>query len=142
MNLISAMEYATHADVKKESVVALIKWRNHYCMFNLTYEPEPIDEPPFYNVEYVGGKLNDIYSVEGEYYCGENYAELKEDLLDVVSPDQLKFRVYKLQINTEFMVPFIYHQLLPDLIPDYDDVEDKQFYQQQVDRTLQYINRD
>jgi len=141
MNLQSAMDYARHANTAKESIVCLIKWRKNYCVFNLFYEPEPHDEPPYYCIEYVGGRFQDVHSVEGENYSGENYSELIEDLIEFISPDQLQFQIYQTRVNMDLMIPYIYRELLPDLIPDYEVVDDKSFYQHQVDRTLHYINR-
>ncbi|BFT30351.1 hypothetical protein D210916BOD24_15270 [Alteromonas sp. D210916BOD_24] len=45
---------------------------NNYCVFNLFYEPQPDDEPPYYCIEYVASKFSDVGCVEGEYYNGAN----------------------------------------------------------------------
>ena len=39
------------------------------------------------------------------------------------------------------VIPVIYHDLLPDMMPDYDKTFDTDFYQHQVDRVLNLINK-
>ena len=143
MNLKSAMEYARHADVEKESVVCLMKWQSYYCAFELTYREEDDDGEieKYYCIEYLGSKFNDFYSCEGDNYLGANLQELESDIVELISPELLNFQVYENTVDMSETIPSIYNALLPDLIPDYEDVSDMNFYQYLVDRTLDLISR-
>jgi len=144
MNLQQAMDYAENADFKKETIAYLGKWQRRYCAFIMTYEMvdweiEPEDNGPRYSIEYVGSALFDAYCVDGETYYGADINELTDDIIELISPDELKFRVYQHPVVSE-VVPYIYSELLPDMMPDYDAGLDPQFYQHQVDRVLHYLN--
>ncbi|QCZ93462.1 hypothetical protein [Salinimonas iocasae] len=91
-------------------------------------------------MEYIGGKLNDPYCVEGDHYCGSNLEELTDDLFNVITPERLNFQVYERTTDAE-VIPVIDHDLLPDMMPDYDKTFDTDFYQHQVDRVLNLINK-
>ncbi len=144
MNLLHAMSYARNADYNKETIACLTKWYGNYCVFILRYdviedEEEPEDNGPRYFIDYVGSKLNDPYSIEGETYDGANFDELVDDVIEYISPDELNFQIYKTTTSAETVV-HIYHDLMPD-IPDYEQVTDKQFYQHQVDRVLHHLKK-
>jgi hypothetical protein len=143
MNIKQAMEYAQHADFKKETIAHMCRWQGQYCVFILTYEmitdEEPEDNGPRYSIEYVGSSLFDAYCAEGETYYGADINELTDDIIELISPDELKFRVYQHPVVSE-VVPYIYSELLPEMMPDYDAGLDPQFYQHQVDRVLHYLN--
>ena len=142
MNLKSAMEYARHANVEKESVVCLMKWQSYYCVFELTYIEEDDGEiEKYYCIEYLGSKFNDFYCCEGDNYLGANLQELESDIVELISPELLNFQVYENTVDMSETIPSIYNALLPDLIPDYEGVSDMNFYQYLVDRTLDLISR-
>lgn len=144
MNLQKAMDYARNADREKETVACLCKWNNLYCAFIMTFDiiddEEPEDNGPRYSVEYVGSKLNDPYNIEGESYYGSSLEELTDDLFNCITPERLNFQVYQRTTDAE-VIPVIYHELLPDMMPDYDKTFDTDFYQHQVDRVLNHINK-
>ena len=54
----------------------------------------------------------------------------------------LKFHVYKTEVNISLIVPYIYRQLLTDLIPDYEKIHDLQLFQYLMDKALHSINKD
>tara|TARA_A200000159_G_C7240305_1_gene304262 strand:- start:201 stop:635 length:435 start_codon:yes stop_codon:yes gene_type:complete len=143
MNLKSAMEYARHANDDKESIVCLTKWQNQYCAFALTYREDDDDGEieKYYCIEYLGSKFNDFNSCEGDSYLGANLQELESEIVELISPEMLNFQVYESQVDMCSAIPFIYNELLPDLIPDYENVSDINLYQYQVDRTLNLINK-
>ena len=144
MNLQKAMDYARNADFETETIACLCKWMNLYCAFILKFEiitdEEPEDNGPRYIIEYVGSKLSDPYSVEGEHYTGANLEELTDDIIDLISPDRLNFQVYQRTTDAE-VIPFIYHDLLPDMMLDYEKTFDMDFYHYQVDRVLHHLTK-
>ena len=96
---IHSMDYAVNADFDKETIAYLAKWQRKYCVFILTYEVvtdeiKPEDNGHRYSIEYLGSQLFDAYNVEGEHYCGADIDELTDDIINVISPDQLQLRVY------------------------------------------------
>jgi hypothetical protein len=144
MNIEQAMEYAQHADFKKETIAHMCRWQGLYCVFVLTYEmitdEEPEDNGPRFSIEYIGGHLNSTSWGEEEIYTGKDLEELTDDIIECIHPDRLAFQVYNTVLDTD-VVPYIYEMLLPNLLPKYDSVTDTEFYGYLVDRALHLVNK-
>ena len=139
MSICKSYAYTSTSKINDLNGSSACKWQNNYCVFSLDYLQEESEN--WFGIEYVGSKLLDAYSVEGESYGGEGIQELTDDIIEHISPDNLNFQIYQTKVDTSLIVPAIYHQLLPDFIPNYERVDDISFYRHQVDRTLNLINR-
>lgn len=105
------LNYATHSIVHigKESerkyVIALI-------MFN--------EEESWYVLEYISGHIPPTYFGEGDSYCGDDLNELTKDIKRAFTeiPD-FNFILYPKPFPTIDMEPaFTLHELLPEIVPD------------------------
>ena len=144
MNLQQAMDYAINANEDKECIVHIGYKGGLFYALNLIYMYEEDEEytGPWFSIEYTGGGLIDVYCGEEDFYGGADIDELKTAIaeLSVLDIADANFNVYPCKFGSGLIMPYIYRELLPELVPDWEQVTDLKFYKEHLQNVINYVN--